>query len=86
MLLKMFTVYDSKTEAYMPPFYMRTTGEALRAFTETASDPKHTFNNHSEDYTLFCVGDFDDSNAKCNLLDTPFAVAKAIEVKGSNNV
>ncbi len=79
MILKMFSVYDSKAEAYTPPFYEKTMGLAVRAFQETCNLADHPFNKYPEDYTLFSVGDFDDQNAKIELYATPVPVGKAIE-------
>ncbi len=61
MLLRAFSVYDSKVEAYMRPFFMQTEAEALRAFRETVNDGQSSFFKHPEDYTLFKVGTFDES-------------------------
>lgn len=58
MTNKIFTVYDSKVEAYLTPFTMRTLGEAVRAFTELVNDPKTQFNKYPGDYTLFEIATF----------------------------
>jgi len=67
MLLKIFTVYDSKTEAYLSPFYMQSTGQALRSFEDTVNDANTQFHKHAADFTLFEIGTFDDSNAQFQL-------------------
>lgn len=59
MTQKYYTVYDSKAEAYLPPFLAPNTGVATRMFTDVCNDPKHEFNKHAEDYTLFEIGEFD---------------------------
>ncbi len=79
MIIKLFTIYDSKADAYLAPIHMQTTGQALRAFQDTVLDPTHAFSKHPEDYSLFSVGQFDDSNCKFDLLPTPICIAKAIE-------
>lgn len=56
-----FSVYDSKAEAYLPPFFLPTKASALRAFGDAAVDPKHQFAAHPEDYTLFELGTYDES-------------------------
>ena len=75
----MFTVYDSKAEAYLPPIFFKTAGEALRVFADTCNDKNHQFNKHPGDFTLFAIGDFDDGNATLALLPTPTPLAKAVE-------
>ncbi len=64
MLLQAFTVFDSKTEAYLKPFFCLSIGEAIRTFTDAVNEPGSPFNRHPADYTLFGIGSFDDSNMK----------------------
>ena len=52
MIHKIFSVYDSKVEAYLQPFFMQTRGAAVRAITELVADPKHQFGKYPMDYTL----------------------------------
>ncbi len=83
MLLKMFTVYDSKAEAYLPPFYLPAAGAAVRHFTDTASDPNHAFGRHPGDYTLFQVGVFDDQHASFSILDAHVNLGTALELRSA---
>lgn len=80
MKLRVFTVFDSKAAAYLPPFFMGEMGAATRAFKDCANDPSHAFGKHPEDYMLFCLGTFDDSTALFELLPAKFAVAGALEL------
>lgn len=80
MLTKIFTVYDTKAKAYMPPFYMQSTGQAMRAFEDTVNDETHAFAKHPEDYVLYELGTFDDQNASFQLHKTGVTLAKAIEM------
>lgn len=79
MKLLIFTVYDIKAAAYLPPFYLNTSGQALRSFIDTVNDPAHHFNKHPEDYLLYKLGTFDDGDAGFIVLDVPELLAKAIE-------
>lgn len=65
MKLKMFTIYDSKAFAYLPPFYLHKEEMAQRAFGECVNSKEHQFGKHPQDYTLFKVGVFDDETAVC---------------------
>lgn len=78
-MLKMFSVYDSKAEFYLPPFYFKSKGEALRAFSETVNDSKSTFYKYPGDFTLFEVGEFDETSCSFNLLITPVSQGVAVE-------
>lgn len=59
----LFTVYDEKAEVFMPPFFVPTIGLATRAFSDCVNG-EHQFAKHPQDYTLFQLGHFDDSNAE----------------------
>ena len=63
MKMKVCSVFDSKAEAYLQPFYSRSRGEALRAF-EDAVNREGSFKAHVADYTLFEIGEFDDSSGQ----------------------
>lgn len=78
MIIKMFTVYDSKTEVYMRPFFALTKGEAMRSFSESCADSHSMFSKHPADFHLFEMGSFDDATA---LLDpiTPLNLGCALE-------
>lgn len=84
MKLKVFSVFDSKVKAYMQPFYARSTGEALRMFEDAVARKEGNFFAHAEDFTLFELGSFDDSNASFEFPVTPVPLGKAIEFLPSN--
>lgn len=76
---KMFTVYDSKVNAYNQPFFMRSRGEATRGWSDTVNDPKTNFNKHPEDFTLFELGEYDDENGVITQYEAKIAVGTALE-------
>lgn len=79
MIYKVFSVFDSKISAYMQPFFMRSRGEAIRAFSDILHDEKSAFAKYPEDYTLFELGEYDDSNACFHMTDTPYSIGVAVE-------
>ena len=81
-MVKVFTVYDSKAEAYLPPFYARSTGDAIRRFSDTANDVSHDFNKHAADFTLFEIGEFDELQGVFNLLPANISRGCALDYKG----
>lgn len=85
MELKVFGIYDSKTEAYLQPFFAKTKGDALRSITSLVNDSQHNFSKFSADFTLFELGSFDDSNASFNLHHTPYSLGVFIEFKKDND-
>lgn len=66
-MLKMFTVYDSKAEIYLRPFSMRSTGEAVRGFITTLNDQNTEFAKYPADFTLFEIGEFNETTCEINL-------------------
>lgn len=60
MKLLAFSVFDKAVNAFMPPFFARSAGEALRSFTDLANDPKTNVGLHPSDFVLFACGEFDD--------------------------
>lgn len=83
MILNIFSIFDSKAEAYLQPFFMTTKGQAVRAFTDAVNDPKSQFYSHLADYTLFHLGNFDDSTATFCPLSCPLSLGNALEYKSS---
>lgn len=79
MLHRIYTIYDSKTEAYLQPFFLQTHGQAIRAITDCVNDRDHQFGKHPEDYTLFHLGSFEDRAAEWDLLPTAHILGKCIE-------
>lgn len=61
MKLMMYTVLDKAVGAYLPPFYCRSTMEAIRSFGEACNNREHVFHKHAADYTLMFCGEFDDA-------------------------
>lgn len=83
MKLNIYTVFDSAANAYLPPFTTSADGLARRAFSDSINDPNHHFHNHPMDYTLYNIGEFDDS---CGLIKPadPITLGNGIEYKSEN--
>jgi len=79
MLHQVFTVFDSKSQAYLPPFYSPAIGSAIRSFSDSANQVDHPFYQHPEDYCLMHLGIFDDASAKFETLDVPASFGLAHE-------
>jgi len=79
MLLKMFSIFDSKVGAYLPPLFFRSNGEAVRAFAAAVADGSTNFCKYPEDYTLFELGAWEDADCSFHPLLTPHPLHKALE-------
>ena len=67
MKLVMFSVYDTKAEAFLQPFFSLSRGTAMREFSEAANQPDHQFFRHAADYHLFELGTFDQVKGEVEL-------------------
>lgn len=60
MITKAFSLYDSKADIYMPPFFCGTVGQAIRSVVEAAADGRTTLGRYPQDFSLMELGSFDD--------------------------
>ena len=79
--MKIFCVFDSKAEAYLQPFFMRTAGEAIRAFTDLVNGSDNQFCKYPGDFVLFELGSYDDSTAGITCLEAPHSLGVGVEFK-----
>lgn len=80
MKKQMFSIYDSKVETWMPPFYASNKGEALRNLTNTL-DSENNLSKFPEDFTLFLLGEFCENSGKIKAYETSESIIKLIELK-----
>lgn len=64
MILKVFSVFDSKAKAYLQPFHAVNSAVALRSFEAAVNDERHDFHRFAGDYTLFEIGIWDDQSGE----------------------
>lgn len=81
MVSKVFSVYDSKAGIYMPPFLLRSKGDAIRGFTDLCNDEKTAVCRHPSDFTLFELGEFDDDKGEFVMYNAKISLGVAIEFK-----
>ncbi len=77
---RIFTVFDEKAKAYLPPFVLAEVGMALRIFGDCVNSKDHQFGKHPHDYTLFAIGCFDDSTGTISELNNRGVVANGAQV------
>lgn len=75
MLLGMFSVFDDKAEAFLPPFFSQTPGTAERSFAAAARDASSDISVNTEDYTLYHFGWFESETGQFDLFDEPRSLA-----------
>lgn len=78
MKLLAFSIYDSKAEAFMRPYFAETKGLAVRSFRDAVNESGHGMNKYPEDYTLFHIGAFDPMTGSLEPIGTPVSMGLAI--------
>lgn len=81
MKLYLFSIYDDKAKAYLAPFFLPTLQVGQRVFRDAVNDPSTNFYKNPGDYTLFCLGTWDQNSAKFELEGAYINVANGLEVK-----
>lgn len=67
MILKIFSVLDSKAGFFGKPFFAQQDASAVRDFADAVNDgsnPNNLWHKHPEDFSLYYIGDYDDQNAE----------------------
>ena len=82
---RIFSVFDVKAKAYLPPFFMPEQGQAIRIFTDCVNKPEHQFGAHPADYALFEIGDFDDNHGSL-VPCAPSLVCQGLELVNAPSV
>ncbi len=78
MILQAFAVMDSKADAFLPPFFYDTKGQAIRSFSDAVNEEGHQFRKHAGDYTLFHVGGFDQDLGVLVAHNAPVSLGNAL--------
>lgn len=79
MIHSVFSVYDAKADAFLPPFILPRAQMAQRVFGDCVNSRTHQFHSHPEDYTLFHLGNFDDESGRLSPKETPTSMGLGIE-------
>lgn len=70
MTKKIFVMYDSKSESYDQPWFIQNRGIAIRSLLdEVSKNPDHPFKKWPEDFTLFEVGEYDNTNGTIQMYE-----------------
>ncbi|AXH72221.1 MAG: nonstructural protein [Microviridae sp.] len=77
--MKIYSVYDSKAEAYIQPIFSTNKATAIRSFAQAANDENTEFNRHAADYTLFEIGTWDEITGLITPDETKTPLGSALE-------
>jgi len=64
VLLRLYSIYDSKAEQFSPPQVYHNDMLALRAFEGLVNDDKMLINSYPEDFSIYYVGNLGDSDGR----------------------
>lgn len=79
MILNLYSIYDKKAKAYARPFFMQNDATATRAVLSSLEGTD--LGMFPNDYTLFCIGTFDDLNGHIESnINHPRQVATILEI------
>lgn len=77
-------MYDEKAQAYLPPFYLPNDQMAIRAIKSCILDKEHNFFKHAEDYTLYKIGTFEDTDGE--ILSEKSPLGNCLEFKAITDI
>lgn len=83
--MKVFAVRDSKIDAFLSPFFMKTTGEALRGWQDVVNNSETAFCRHPNDFCLFQIAEYDELKGTFTNLTSPISLGLAVEFKAKPN-
>lgn len=83
MKLVMCSMKDRAADAFARPMFVPSVGVAIRSFSDEINreDKDNQLYAHPDDFDLFELGIFDDSNGKFELYDEPKQIAIGKQVK-----
>jgi len=80
MKLLACAIRDKQVDGFMPVFFTRAKGEAMRHFMDACRDPKAPFASHPGDYDLFVLAEYDDQSGRFVADDSmPFRVMSGLD-------
>lgn len=70
MIIKVFSIYDSKAGAFLQPFFSINVATATREFASAVASEDHAFCRHPGDYELFLLGEWDQWEGVIKMYET----------------
>lgn len=78
--MKAYAVYDKAAGAYLPPFYQQNDLVAIRTFARMVNDKKSIFSQSPEDFQLFFLAHFDESEGMFTQDKGPVPIRSALSL------
>lgn len=80
MKLIVVAIYDSALAAYLRPFFVPTTGVAVRAFTDEVKKTGSDMGAHRGDYILFEIASFDEETGMFDNVPSPRQLIRGADI------
>jgi len=81
---KLYSIYDSKSETYSAPMSQPSRGAATRLFIDAVNGLQDQLTAHSEDFTLFEIGEFDIATGDITVFAAKISVGNGLDFKKTN--
>ena len=78
--MKIYRMYDVKADIWHPPFPERNDETARRVFLTGIMDPRNPAYHHPSDFSLWCVGEFEENGPAVEPAKPEAMVATGLEM------
>jgi hypothetical protein len=86
MKMNVYAVRDQKAGSYFQPFFIQNQQLAIRAIQDCMSDPGHQFSKHTEDFSLWCIGVYDDQNGTIKPNEQPELIGRLVDLRVDDSI
>lgn len=81
--MKLYSIYDSKSESFGPLLEMLNDAVAIRELSQTVNDGNGILSLHPADFHLYYLGEFDRQNGNVSLSDPRKVICCLLDLKTS---
>jgi len=84
--LVLMSTFDAKVGLFIHQFFVRSTAEGMRFFSDELRRPDSALAAHPEDYSLFRLGELDQTSGRFEAEMAPIQVVTALELVASSEL
>lgn len=81
MIVKIYSVRDKVAETFDQPIFGLNDGMMLRWFEDMVNGKNDQWSKHAEDYSLWCIGEFNNITGEIFPSKDPRAIGQAFEYR-----
>lgn len=81
MITNCYAIFDNKATAFLQPAMMANDEVAKRSFAMACRNENDPFVEFADDYTIYHIAEYDDSNGQYTNLDMPKPIINAREAR-----